>query len=156
MDTAPDASGDYPRLLDNFAAHIIHKRLQQSGAAVSLKLGDIGNQTGSLGVYADSEAGQHQDSLAKLKQLVGQIRQQPAGVEEIAAYRKVLHRHLQSEPLPDDMLKIIELADETVLAGKPAPSADRRTQERSRLYQVSAEAVNRRIAAKVAERRAQG
>ena len=143
---APDASGDYPRLLDNFAAHIIYKRLQQSGAAVSLKLGDIGNQTGSLGFYADSEAGQHQDSLAKLKQLVGQIRQQPAGEEEIAAYRKVLHRHLQSEPLPDDMLKIIELADETVLAGKPAPSAERRTQERSRLYQVSAEAVNRRIA----------
>lgn len=142
---ARDAAGDQSRLLDNFAAHIIHRRLQQSGAAVSLKQGNIGKQTGSLGFYADSEAGKHQETLAQLKQLVEQIRQQPASEEETAAYRKVLHQHLKNEPLPDDIQKIVQLADETLLAGQPAPSAERRAQERSQLYQINAAAVNRRI-----------
>ncbi|MCQ9325388.1 M16 family metallopeptidase [Neisseria dentiae] len=137
----------YHRLLDNFAAHTINHRLQNMGQPVSFKLGNIGKQTGSLGFYADAAADTQQETLNLLGQTIENIKQQPATDEETAAYRKVLHNHMRTVPaLPDDLPHIVQLADDTVLAGKPVPTPDNQAVERGQLYRISAAAVNKRIA----------
>lgn len=137
----------YHRLLDNFAAHTINRRLQNTGSAVSFKLGNIGKQTGSLGFYADAAADSQQETLGLLEQTIESIKQQPATDEETAAYRKVLHNHMRTVPaLPDNLPQIVQLADDTVLAGKPVPTPDNQAAERAQLYRISAAAVNKRLA----------
>ncbi len=137
----------YHRLLDNFAAHTISRRLQGMMQPVSFKLGNIGKQTGSLGFYADAAADAQQETLNLLGQTIENIKQQPATDEETAAYRKVLHNHMRTVPaLPDDLPQIVQLADDTVLAGKPVPTPDNQAVERGQLYRISAAAVNKRIA----------
>lgn len=139
--------GYYHRLLDNFAAYSINRRLQGIDQPVSLKLGNIGKQTGSLGFYADASADTQQETLNLLHQAVETVRQQPVSDEETAAYRKVLHEHMRTVPaLPDDLPQIVQLADDTVLAGRPVPTPDNQAVERGQLYRINAAAVNKRIA----------
>ncbi|MBF0804088.1 MULTISPECIES: M16 family metallopeptidase [unclassified Neisseria] len=141
------SQGYYHRLLDNFAAHIVNLRLQNTEPSVSFKLGNIGKQTGSLIFYADAATGA-QEALNLLNNAVETIRLQPAGNEETAAYRKVLHNHMNTIPaLPDNLPQIVQLADDTVLSDKPVPTPDNQTLERGQLYRISASAVNKRIAA---------
>lgn len=139
--------GLYHRLLDNFAAHIINTRLQSEGQNISMKFGNIGMKTGSLVFHTDDvQPGGQQQALALLERFVGNIKAQPASDDETAAYRKVLHNHLSSkESLPDDLPKIIQLADENLLAGKNIPSPALRAAERGQLYRINTRAVNRRI-----------
>ncbi|QEY26643.1 M16 family metallopeptidase [Neisseria zalophi] len=138
--------GHYHRLLDNFAAYMLHQRIQASGEAVSLKAGNIGSRTGSLSLHTDFVPGDDEAGLKRLKNLVATLKQQPVTAEETAAYRKTLYNHLLAvSDLPDDLIATVKLAEESVLADKPAPTKEVRAAERSQLYRIDAAAVNKRI-----------
>lgn len=138
--------GHYHRLLDNFAAYMLHQRIQASGEPVSLKAGNIGSHTGSLSLHIDFVPGNDEAGLKRLKNLVATLKQQPVTAEETASYRKTLYNHLlAASDLPDDLIATVKLAEESVLAGKPAPTKEVRATERSQLYRIDAAAVNKRI-----------
>ncbi|MCS4533441.1 M16 family metallopeptidase [Neisseria montereyensis] len=141
-----DLQGYYHRLLDNFAAYMLHQRIQASGEPVSMKAGNIGSHTGSLSLHTEPVPGDYEAGLALLKNLVETIKQQPVTAEETAAYRKTLYNHLlAASDLPDDLIATVKLAEESVLAGYPAPTKEVRAAERSQLYRIDAAAVNKRI-----------
>lgn len=142
-----DSGAYYHRLLDNFAAHIINLRIRQHEGSVALKFDNLGSQTGSLGFYAEAAPDTQQETLNLLNRLPESIKQQPVGNEETAAYRKVLHDHMRTQPaLPDDLPQIVRLADENLSNGTPVPSPANRAIERGQLYRINAAAVNRRVA----------
>ncbi|WP_107879097.1 M16 family metallopeptidase [Neisseria animaloris] len=140
-----NTEGYYQRLLDNFAAYIIHRRIEQSGQPVSLKSGNIGKKTGSLGFYMDVAPNRHAAATDNLRELHQHILQQPATDEEVAAYRKILHGNMKPTGLADDLNQTVLLVDNILLNGKPLPTVENRKTERGQLYRINVAAVNKRI-----------
>ncbi|WP_416190673.1 insulinase family protein [Neisseria sp. CCUG12390] len=138
----------YQRLLDNFAAFIVNRRIRQSGEDVVLKMDTLGRNTGALVFQSETAPNQHGEMLDVLRHLRQEILNTPATDEELAEYRRVLHRNLspQQAAIPDDLGKVVALSDETVLRGLPMPDAEIQTIDRSQLYRINAKVVNRRIA----------
>ncbi|WP_165008153.1 M16 family metallopeptidase [Neisseria yangbaofengii] len=138
----------YQRLLDNFAAFIINRRIQQSGEDVVLKMDTLGRNTGVLVFQSETGTNQHSEMLDVLRHLRQDILNTPATNEELAQYRKALHGNLspQKAGIPNDLNKVAAISDETVLRGLPMPDAETQTIDRSQLYRINAKAVNERIA----------
>ncbi|ROV55851.1 M16 family metallopeptidase [Neisseria chenwenguii] len=138
----------YQRLLDNFAAYIVNRRIGRSGQAVELKMDTLGRNTGALVLHSETAPEQQAEMLEVLRSLRQDILDNPATNEELAEYRKAVHSNLlpQAAALPDNLDKIVGMADDTLLDGLPLPTADIRTADRSQLYRINAKAVNQRIA----------
>lgn len=141
------AEDAYQRLLDNFAAYAVNRRIQESGGDVTLKMNTLGRRTGVLVWDAEVAPQRHGEMLELMHNLRQDILGKPVRDEELAGYRKALHARLspQNAPIPDDLAQVAALADETVLQGLPAPDENRRMVERGQLYRINAAAVNRRI-----------
>lgn len=138
----------YQRLLDNFAAFIVNRRIQQSGEDVVLKMDTLGRNTGALVLQSETAPTQHSEMLEVLRHLRQDILNTPATNEELAEYRKALHSNLspQKAGIPNDLGKVAAMSDETVLRGLPLPDAEIQTIDRSQLYRINAKVVNERIA----------
>lgn len=138
----------YQRLLDNFAAFIVNRRIQQSGEDVVLKMDTLGRNTGALVFQSETAPNQHSEMLNVLRHLRQDILNTPATNEELAEYRKALHGNLspQKAGIPNDLAKVAAMSDETVLRGLPMPDAEIQTIDRSQLYRINAKVVNERIA----------
>lgn len=138
----------YQRLLDNFAAFIVDSRIRQSGEDVVLKMDTLGRNTGALVFQSETAPNRHGEMLDVLRHLRQDILNKPATNEELAEYRRLLHRNLspQKAAIPDDLAKVAAMSDETVLRGLPLPDAEIQTIDRSQLYRINAKAVNERIA----------
>ncbi|PSJ80195.1 M16 family metallopeptidase [Neisseria iguanae] len=138
----------YQHLLDNFAAFVVNRRIQQSGENVVLKMDTLGRNTGVLVFESETAPNQHGEMLDVLRHLCQEILNTPATNEELAQYRKALHGNLspQKAGIPDDLDKVTTLSDRTVLRGLPIPDAEIQTIDRSQLYRINAKVVNQRIA----------
>ena len=155
----PSSRGDsdnseYNRLLDNFAAYIINRRLialnlPPDVLKLELRSSHLGRQTGSIGFYASTTPNGQRAALHALLNFRKDILNSPIDPQIVADYRKqfseTLRNHSQ-DTLPSTTQEALRQAQDSIFQGSiwrtPAAQSAR---IRRQLYRVSSEAIERRI-----------
>ena len=149
-------SSEYNRLLDNFAAYIINRRLTALSLPpdilkLELRSSHLGRQTGSIGFYAQTTPNGQRAALHTLLNFRKNILNTPIDQQAVMDYRKQFSETLRTstathDALPLNIQEALRQAQDSIFQGTiwrtPAAQSAR---IRRQLYRVSSEAVERRI-----------